>query len=122
MRKASLWMFLLAVLVLPAVAVAEEYRVLLQPANEQNAAPVTVPCNTEPGLAAIFTPMSQADMKATYITGGADFCCSQLGCCTHMQSGCDQCPGGYRWFSIYRCDNNPDYTCKIYPESCPTPC
>ncbi|HSG41027.1 MAG TPA: hypothetical protein VLE27_15425 [Thermoanaerobaculia bacterium] len=126
MRKASLLMFLLAVLVLPAVAVAEEYHLLLQPADEQNAAPATVPCNTEPNtepsLAAIFSPIQQADMKATYTASSAGACCEIAGCCIHAQSGCEQCSGGRRWFSIYNCANYPGAICKIYSATCPSPC
>lgn len=122
MRRASLWMFLMAVLILSTMAAAEDYQVQFLPEDQRIAAPAIVPCDTEPSLAAILSPMQQADMKATYTTTSAGACCSLYGCCTHVQSGCEQCSGGRRWFSIYNCANYPGATCKIYPVACPTPC
>lgn len=118
MRKASLWMFLLAVLVLPAMAAAEEVQLQLVQADEQSLAEAPG-CGT-PDLAAIFDPMRQADQKAAYNSTTTSGCCSLFGCCSHVQSGCEQCSGGRRWYSIYSCGGG--LYCKAAPTKCPTPC
>ena len=58
----------------------------------------------------------------TYTASSAGACCEIAGCCIHAQSGCEQCSGGRRWFSIYNCANYPGAICKIYSATCPSPC
>ena len=119
MRKASLRMFLLAALFLPAMAAAEEVQLQLVQADDETLAQAPGACGT-PDLAAIFDPKGPAEQKATYNSTSKSGCCSMFGCCTHVQSGCETCSGGRRWYSIYSCGGG--WYCKAAPTSCPTPC
>lgn len=62
----------------------------------------------------IFSP---AETRPTDV---ANSCCSSFGCCTHIDSGCEYCNGGRRWYSKYSCPGGG--TCTVRASTCPTPC
>ncbi len=47
-------------------------------------------------------------------------CCTVFGCCAHIESGCEPCAQGRKWYSRYSCPGGG--SCKISPPNCPTPC
>ena len=48
-------------------------------------------------------------------------CCTIFGCCAHVESGCESCAGGRRWYSVYSCPDGV-HICTARPTKCPTPC
>lgn len=119
MRKASLGMFLVAMLVLPALAAAGEYELQIVRLDGNKIQP-SVPCNADPELAAIFSPGQELEVLATFSASKANECCTVKGCCGFIESGCDRCNGGYHWYTLYQCDLFTG--CRINPTACPTAC
>ena len=118
MRRAAIWMgILMMVLPLCAAFAAEPQVELTAPGLGVS----TVACGEAATQVAplavlereIFAP---ADTRPTDM---ANPCCS-VGCCTYVESGCEYCNGGRRWYTKYSCPSGG--TCTVRPSNCPTPC
>lgn len=111
-QRAMWWMVLiLALMAVPAIAADE-------PAADPGGLPAPSCAATSSESFVLFTDSLELDPVKSALPM-ANACCS-IGCCTHIESGCEPCAGGRRWYSKYSCPSGG--TCTLRPSSCPTPC
>jgi hypothetical protein len=122
MKRAAIWMGVLMV-VLPLCAAspafAAEPQVQLT-APGFGASPAG--CAQAATQAAPLTVLERQIFSPTEVrpVDMASGCCTMFGCCTLIDSGCQTCNGGRRWYDKYSCPGGG--TCTVSPNTCPTPC
>lgn len=118
MKRAAIWIgVLMMVLPLCAASAAEPPVELTAPGLGISPAGCQAATQAEPLTVLEHQIFSSAETRPVDM---ANSCCSLLGCCTHIDSGCEPCSGGRRWYSKYSCPGGG--TCTLRASSCPTPC